>query len=215
MLVRSAFVAGVVGAVIGLVAGGLLVARWRAEPVVVAGPEAAQAFTEAWERSRLETFYVRSEVDRTTPNGDLSSELVVAQRPPDVMRRQHGALWGRQGDRTISCIADEREVVTCGPGGAVLPPYADEVAEEVSRWADYLEGDRPLYRVATEGDGCFDLTLTRVFPSPPYGTDAQFCFDEETGAMISNRIVRAEGTDVMTAVEVRAEVTDADFALPA
>jgi hypothetical protein len=215
VLARPPFVAGAIGALIGLVASAVLVAQWRSEPVVTRGPQAAEAFTEAWERSRLGTYYVRSEVERTTPNGELSSELEVAQRPPDVVRRQHGALWGRQGDRTISCVADENDIVTCGPGGQVLPPFEDEVAEEMARWAAYLEGDQPLYRVSTAGDGCFDLALTQVYPSPPYGTEARFCFDEETGAMITNRIVRDEGTEVLTAVEVRADVTDADFALPA
>jgi hypothetical protein len=215
VLVRSTFVAGVVGALIGGAVSVVLVSGWRSEPVVTEGPEAAEAFVDAWARSRLETYYVRSEVQRTTPNGELASELEVAQRPPDVVRRQYGGLWGRQGDRTVSCTVDDREVATCGPGDETLPPYEDEVAEEVSRWAAYVEGDHPLYRVSTTGDGCFDLRLTRLYPEAPYGTDTQFCFDPATGAMISSRIVREEGTDVMTAVEVRAEVTDADFVLPA
>jgi hypothetical protein len=210
---RPALLAGLAGALVGVVVSALLVTAWRDEPVVTDGPEAASAFLDAWERSRLETYYVRSEVMRTTPNGELESELEVAQRPPDVVRRQYGGLWGRQGDRTISCAVDPKGGAPCGPGEETRPPYEEEVADEVARLEAYVVGSHPLYRVTTTGDGCFDLVLTQLFPDPSYGTDARFCFDDETGAMISNRIVREEGTEVMEAVEVRAEVDERDLAL--
>jgi hypothetical protein len=202
----------------GLLAGAavslLVVVSWDIGPEVITGEEAASGFVSAWERSLEGTYYVASNFHRTTPNGELNSTHEIAQRPPDVVRRQFGGLAGRIGDHPIMCNADPDERVSCVRGDVDLDPYDQTVADEVARWDDYFDGAVPLYRVETTGDGCYDLHLARLYPAPPYGRYARFCFDEATGAIVYSEIRKDEGTDVQEAVEVRPTVTDADFALP-
>jgi hypothetical protein len=201
------------GVIAGLALTALIVADWGPEPETVTGEAAEQAFVAAWERSRLGTYYVAREIRRTTPSGELESVHELAQRPPDVMRRQFGAVDGRIGNRPITCTVDPEDQERCAQGSGELPSYEDEVAEEIARWDNYFVGTVPLYWVEMRADGCFDLRLTRLSPSPPYGNWSRFCFDEATGAMVYAEIHRDEGTDLLEAVEVRAQVSDADFAV--
>jgi hypothetical protein len=212
---RRTLVWGTTGGVLcGAALALAVVATWEQPVETVTGDEAATQFVEAWERSMLGTYYVASEFRRTTPNGELENTHEIAQRPPDQVIRQFGGLDGRIGDHPIVCSSDPDERVSCVRGDVDLPPYAETVDEAVGRWADYFAGELPLYRVETEGDGCFDLRLARVFPAPPYGRFARFCFDDATGAIVYSEIRKDEGTDVREAFEVRAEVSDEDFALP-
>jgi hypothetical protein len=201
----------------GLLCGGLVallvVSTWTDEPEVTTGPDAAAEFVAAWERSLVGTYFVASDFRRVTPNGELEGRHEVAQRPPDVVRRQFGALDGRIGDHPIVCSSDPDGRVSCSRGSAELPPYEEEVADQVAAWHNYFTGDHPIYRVETTGDGCFDLRLSLLIAVPPYGERARFCFDEATGAVIYTEVRRDEGTDVLEAVQVR-PVSDADFALP-
>lgn len=202
------------GVVCGAALSLLVIVTWDVEPETISGDAAVADFVSSWERSLRGTYYVASEFHRTTPNGKLDSVHELAQRPPDIVRRQFGGLAGRIGDHPIICNADPEEQVSCVRGDVQLDPYDQTVEDEVARWDDYFEGAVPLYRVETEGDGCFDLTLAQLFPSPPYGRYARFCFDDATGAIVYSEIRKDEGTDVQQAVEVRSTVTDADFALP-
>ena len=202
------------GVVAGAALGLLVIVSWDIEPETVSGDAAAADFVAAWDRSLRGTYYVASEFHRTTPNGNLDSVHELARRPPDVVRRQFGGLAGRIGDHPIMCSTDPDEQVSCIRGDVELDPYEESVEDEVARWDDYFDGQVPLYRVETRGDGCFDLTLTQMFPAPPYGRYARFCFDDATGAIVYSEIRKDEGTDVQEAIEVRSAVTDADFALP-
>ena len=67
-------------------------------------------------------------------------------------------------------------------------------------------------RLLTEGRSV--VVLSHLYPSPPYGDRARFCFDRATGAPTRREIHRREGTDVQEAVEVRGVVVAADFRLP-
>lgn len=210
---RTVMLAAAGGVLSGLALTAVMASNWRPEPEPVTGDPAEEAFVAAWERSRLGTFYVASEFHRTTPNGELESVHEVAQRPPDVVRREFGGIEGRIGNRSISCTLDPDDRERCTQGGADLPPYDEEVAEEVARWDNYFVGSVPLYRVEMHEDGCFDLSLTRLSPSPPYGNWARFCFDDATGAMVYAEVHRDEGTDLLEAIEVRSSVSDADLAI--
>lgn len=211
---RWVLLATVAGVVAGLAVATLVVATWDPEPETITGEEAAQAFVQAWDRSKRGTFTVVSDFRRTTPNGELETTHQLSQSPPDVVRRQFGAIDGQLGGHPIVCTRDPRDEVSCVQGATDLAPWDEQVRAEVDRWAGYLTGDVPLYRVETAGDGCFDLRLARVFPSPPYGRRARFCFDEATGAPTYSEIRRDEGTDVLEATQVRSTVSAADFALP-
>ncbi len=204
----------VVGVAVGLAVAALVVAGWDGGDDRVSGREATAAFLDAWERSRTSTYYVASEFRRTTPAGELEGLHEIAQQPPDLVRRQFGAVTGQLGGHPIRCNLDPDEQVACTQGATEVRPWEDKVATEMERWDDYFAGSSPLYRVEADGQGCFDLHLTRVFPAPPYGRRARFCFDESTGAPTYTEIRRDEGTDVLEAVEVRAVPTGADFALP-
>jgi hypothetical protein len=202
----------------GVVAGAamalLVVTTWEVPEDTIGGDEAAARFVAAWERSMRETYYVASEFRRTTPNGELEGIHEIAQRPPDQVIRQFGGLNGRIGDHPILCTSDPEERVSCVRGDVELEPYDQTVDDAVVQWGHYFEGEPPLYRVQTAGDGCYDLRLVQVFPSPPYGRNARFCFDDATGAIVYSEVRKDEGTDVRSAVEVRSAVSAGDFALP-
>jgi hypothetical protein len=213
----------VAGAIAGLVVGvglaALVVSSLDvgsgSDSDVVSGEPAAREFVAAWERSKLGTYFVVSDYLRETPAGELTDSLQLAQRPPDYIRSQFGNVEARLGDAPVSCYTVPTGEVSCIQGVAETT-YAEIVEEEVGRFDNYFFNRAvPLYRVQTTGDGCFDLILTQVFLSPPYGESATFCFDEETGAVIFSEIRQIEGTTTTRAVEVRGEVTDADFLLPA
>jgi hypothetical protein len=178
--------------------------------------EAAGAFLMAWHRSRSGTFVVRSDFHRETARGgELDSEVLLVQRPPDYLLHQFGGVEGRLDDRVVGCDPDPDGQAVCRPTGDELETsYDDKVADEVATFVSYFAGeDHPLYRVRRADAGCFDLTLTGLQASPPYGEKARFCFDDATGALTYVRIERPEGTDVTEAVEIRTDVRDDDFQL--
>ena len=222
--------AGVVaGLLVGMLLAGVLAARDIAAnddeadtPGIVATrpdevatrPDEVEAFLAAWRRSRSGTWFVRLRFTRRTAAGpELEDELRIAQRPPDRLTvGPLGAVAGRVDGRVVNCSTGSTGVMRCGPGEPA-PGYDEEVANEVAILRDYFVAPRSLYSLRAE-DGCFALRLARAYPSPPYGERARFCFDRETGAPTRREVHRPEGSDVQEAVEVRADVSDADLAPP-
>ena len=213
----------VAGLLVGILLAGALAARDVATshgerdraPVPVAARRVdVDAFTNAWRRSRTGTWFVRMAFTRrTAARGRLDDELRIAQRPPDrLIVGPLGAVAGRIGDRTVNCGTGATGVLRCA-AEQQAPPYAVEVDREVSALRSYFTGSVPLYALDRQGD-CFTLRLRRLYPSPPYGDRARFCFDRVTGAPTRREIHRPEGTDVQQAVEVRTEVSAADLRLP-
>jgi hypothetical protein len=174
-------------------------------------PEAAAAFIDAWERSRTETYLSGSLLRRTLSSAaTMELPIVVAQRPPDRVVSTGGSVQADvEGENTV-CDEQLDGMVQCRPGGATSD-YAAEVAAEVETLRGYFEGETPIYRVAQSGS-CFDLRLTAAIQAPPYGQNARFCFDEASGAPSLQRIERTEGTDEVTLVSVRTDVSDDDIA---
>jgi len=216
------------GAVAGLLVGTLLAGvlaardvaasddeRDRATSQAATQPADADAFAEAWQRSRTGTWVVRMTFTRrTAARGRLDDEIRIAQRPPDrLIVGPLGAVAGSIGGRTVNCGTGATGALRCG-GDQPAPPYSDEVRREVSALRSYFAGNSSLYTVKHDGD-CFTLRLRRQYPSPPYGDRARFCFDRVTGAPTRQEIHRKQGTDVQQAVEVRGEVAADDFRLPA
>jgi hypothetical protein len=222
MRARRGLIAGwVVVALYGaalLVVGILAASEPDADRTVAPETEPAAAFVVAWERSRLATFLTvgtyerRSEVTEAT----VTSEDVVAQRPPRRLHRQLGGVEGRVDDRLLVCPAAPAESTTepppCrlgAPGGLT---YAASVAREVAGVRSLVEGDDPLYDVTTTEPGCFELRLQRVDPRAPFGVEASFCFDPATGAPSARRVRHAGGiVEVLVVTEIRTEVRDADL----
>lgn len=173
--------------------------------------EAAAALVDAWERSRTATYLSGSLLERTTADGFIVEiPIVVAQRPPDRVVSTGTSVEGVVDGESWVCDEQLDGLLEC----STTPSTEDrdaEVAAEIERLRGYFDGDLPIYRVSQTGD-CFDLRLTRAIQAPPYGQSARFCFDEESGAPTLQRVERAEGTDEVTLVSVRTDVTAEDVA---
>lgn len=210
-------------------------------PVSVApeSPEAAEAFIEAWERSRRETYITVSRWHRVTDVGaEMDQIRVLAQRLPDRIRSSDRSRSGQIGDVRYTCdelpIAEpppDEEPGTQEPDtqepDTVLPeteldcreiPMTEPSPAEVDAMIDrevelmwrHVEGTRPLYKVGREGD-CFHLRLARAMVVPPYGQRTMFCFDPGSGAISALEIERIEGTDTEELLWVTSDVTDEDL----
>jgi len=216
----------------GVVVGWLTVGLYAAALVVVAAtttdgvlrpgdrPDDGSAATEligAWERSRTATFVRFGTFERRSDVTDaaIASEDVLAQRPPQRLHRQLGGVDGRDGDRLIVCPAPPAGAAAgeCHLGDPGGDTYEEDVAAELAGLRSILGGATPLYAVARAGRaGCFDLAQLRSDPRAPFGIEARFCFDADTGAPADSR-VRYEGgiVEVLAVTEIRSEVTDDDL----
>ncbi len=215
----------------GAAAGWLVVGLYAVAVVVVGAreigradfdrrpaPSAAAEFARAWERSRLATVVTSGTYERRSEVTDvhLSSEDVVAQRPPRRLHRQLGGIEGRDDDRLLVCPAPPSDSTSDAPpcrlGPRRGPSYAQSVADEVAGIVSLTTGDRPVYEVRFGDPGCFVLRLVRVEPRAPFGIAASFCFDARTGAVRSSR-VRHEGgiVEVLVVTSIRTVVTDRDL----
>jgi hypothetical protein len=209
----TGLVAGVLVGLVGVAA--LAGARWPGrEEESPSAPRpsaaAARAFLDAYRRSRLGTWAVDARFERRTAAGAaLTSEMHIAQRPPDRVVKGLGTIDARRDSRRWACAADAAGAVTCRDGGPA-PPYEAEVAEELQTLAGYV-GPEGFYAVTREGSTCFRLHLRAALPSPPYGQGALFCYDPETGAPVRTEIERIEGIDRTVALAVRARPTEADL----
>jgi hypothetical protein len=215
----------------GLILGWLLVGLYAAALVAVtittsdgdlrpgdrqADDDATEAFVDAWERSlqatflRLGTFERRSEVTGAA----ISSEDVLAQRPPRRLHRQLGGVDGRDDRRSIVCPApvDGDESPRCVLGEPAGATYDEDVATEVAALRTLIEGPGPVYAVEDAGDGCFELAQLRAEPRAPFGVEARFCFDEASGAPTNSRVRYAGGIVEVVAVTTLGDaVSDADL----
>jgi hypothetical protein len=180
------------------------------EPTAPSEPPEA-TFLAAYERGLTVEAVVDSVFTRTVADGrELSFEQRLVQRPPDDrLVIGAGTATGRIDGRLVRCSAATGELV-CTQGGEA-PPYEEEVADEVAALASLLSPDTGIYEVDVDDDGCFALDLVTEVLSPPYGTSAEFCFDEATGVQRLVEVIRDEATDRTEAVEIRTEVTDADL----
>lgn len=184
----------------------------------IAADGPAERFAAAWGRSRRATVVTSGTYERHSDvNGStLSSVDVVAQRPPRRLHRQLGGIEGRDDDRLLVCPAapagSEAPAEPCHLGPPGGPSYEESVTREVDGVRSLTVGDNPLYRVRDAELGCFDLEQLRVDPRAPFGREASFCFDADTGAVAASR-VRHEGgiVEVLTVTSIRTDVSDADL----
>jgi hypothetical protein len=184
----------------------------RVTPVPV--PDASEAFVTAFQRSIEGTYVVEADYTRVLTDGrTLRSRALVAQRPPDSVRRQFGGITGTVAGRTVTCSSELGGQFHCG-GSAPAPDPTATMQQEMDNLRSYF-APPALYRATSAGTDCFKLTQDRPSAVLPFGSAAKFCFDPGTGAI---RILtqRLEGaTDTFEATLVRGEVTDADFSLAA
>ena len=186
-----------------------------------APPETAVAATklvDAVHRSLTTTWALQERFDRLSTTGQrIGADQHRAQRPPDRVTAAGGTIDARVNGRVVACATDASGTMQCRDGGPASP-YDEDVASGVAAMDQLVRGRNgtpALYAVADERHGCFRLRLRQPgFVAPPYGTTARLCFDAKTGAPIRTEIERPEGTDTTVATEVRAEVSDADLAVP-
>ena len=89
---------------------------------------------------------------------------------------------------------------------------AEEVATTIENMRSLVDGPNPVYAVDREDGGCFALAQLRVEPRAPFGVDARFCFDEETGAPTDTRVEYAGGiVEVLAVTELTGTVLDEDL----
>jgi hypothetical protein len=212
---RSAALGGVTGAVVGslvavaLVMGGALDDRVPAEP----RPDASAAFLAAYQRSLVGTYVVRADFTRRLDSGRvLTSTAMVAQRPPDTIRRQFGGITGTVDGQVVGCSTEVDGTYHCSPA-APAPPFEQTVQESVATMTSYFTETPALYRAVAYGDDCFELIQNRPSAVLPYGSQARFCFDQETGA-VRLLIEKLEGAvDTFEATAIRGTVSPSDFSL--
>jgi len=204
------------GAVVGLTVSALLFASGvLPRQQDLAGDAAVQELVDAWRRYRTGTFVIDSDWTRTRAGTDeaLRSGVLLAQRPPDRILRQFGAIRGSLNGEEIRCSTDPVGIYRCYQSNRPAADYGAEVDAELAAWRSYVAGPDPLYAITGDGAGCFDLELLRAAADPPYGRSAQLCFDSESGAL---RLLRRDLGDIIeeqSASSIRTQVSAADFDL--
>ena len=179
--------------------------------------DVVERFIDAWERSRQATFVRTGTFERRSQETDaaITSEDVLVQRPPQRLHRQLGGVDGRNDRRAILCPSppgDGGETPPCTLGAPGGRTYDGDVAREVLGLRSLLEGPTPVYAVIEGADGCFELEQQRNEPRAPFGIEARFCFDAETGAPTNSRVLYAGGiVEVLAMTSLTATVRDADL----
>ena len=175
--------------------------------------DAATAYIADWRRSELGTWKVTMRWQRIVGTNKLEDEIRTAQRPPDRLSVALGSVDARQGDRRLACAEGTDGKLHCRDAGSA-PPFDQQVVAGEATLRTQLLGANRLYDVTQTSDHCYNFRLRFSYPVPPYGRQARFCFDEETGAPTLKDVDRAEGRDIQEATSVSAHVTDADLAPP-
>jgi hypothetical protein len=201
-----AVILGFVGAGVVLLLGVALVLTLRTDepfevvftpldtdfPAVEHDPDAASELIDAWAAWRNGTFVTIGSWTRTLDgrSDPLVGEVYLAQAPPRRLVIRLGALVADIDD------ADRFENV---------------VVAELGLVGGYVTGPERLYDVTTTAAGCYQAELIQPALASPWGRWAEYCFDDETGALLSARVRRQSAIDVERNVVVATEVTDDDF----
>ena len=161
-------------------------------PPVDHDPDAAADLIDAWAAWRTGTFVTAGTWSRTVDGRDdpLVGDVYLAQDPP---RR----VVVRLGAQVLDIDDAER--------------FESLVVNELALVGGYVVGDDRLYDVARISDACFHAELVAPALASPWGRWAEYCFDAETGAMVSARVRRQSAIDVERTAVVTTVVTEADF----
>ncbi|MEQ8841578.1 MAG: hypothetical protein RIB98_11400 [Acidimicrobiales bacterium] len=184
-------------------------------PAIEHDDEAAEALVVAWHRWRTATFVTIGTWTRTLDGDEdpLTGDSFLAQDPPRRVVVRLGAVIESIDGSTVTCDDPTEPVIVPGctevAGGS---SYGERLRTEMSLVLNYARGDDRLYDVAT-ADGCFQVALREAALRSPWGRAAEFCFDDETGALASSRVRRQSAIDTEITSVIRTEVTDDDFGL--
>lgn len=182
-------------------------------PAVEHDADDAEMLIEAWERWRTATFVSVGTWSRTSDGAasPLEGEVYTAQDPPRRLVIRLGAVVEQVDGGVVTCDAPTEDLIVpdCTESSATNS-YEDRVAAEMSLVQRYVRGGNRIYDV-DEVDGCYLVELRVAALRSPWGRAAEFCFDEDSGALQSSRVRRQSATDVETTSDIRTSVTPADF----
>jgi len=184
-------------------------------PLRFADGDAAPEFIEAWRRSRTGTFVVESEWKRVKSGGEeLVSTSLLVQQPPRRLVRRLGTLSADLGDRHVECFTNADGVYGCSDGIPLEATFDQDLDREMNDLRDHFSSTKPpIYRVRSDGHGCFELVQIHPYPNPTFGRLAQLCFDEETGALRYSERWLENLREVQRATSIRSAVVPDDFDL--
>ncbi len=182
-------------------------------PAIDHDPAAAAELVAAWERWRRASFVSSGTWTRTVDGitGPLIGDVYTAQDPPRRLVIRLGAVAESIDGLTAACSPVEDDDVvapTCLRGQGI--GYDERVTGELAFVEQYVGGSNRLYDVATDGV-CYQAELIGPALASPWGRWAEFCFDEESGALRLARIRRPSAIDVESINTIRTEVSAADF----
>ncbi len=194
-------------------------------PAIYHDPAAASDLEVAWRAWRSGTFVVQGTWTRTLDSGGspLTGPTLVVQDPPRRVVQRLGAIVELFDDRVAACepvtggdpsATDATDAVGAAPcvSGQAGLSYDERVTIELATVADYVTGVNRIYDVDRGPiEGCFRAELSVSALASPWGRWAQFCFDSDTGAMISSRVRRQSAVDVEAGSVVSVAVSDADY----
>jgi hypothetical protein len=186
-------------------------------PAVEHDEAAAAGLLTAWERWRSSTFYSRGTWERRLDAGDspLRGPVLTVQDPPRRVVVRMGSLVELIDGSIRSCDSDiDGTIAPSCVSAEAEQSYAERVAAEMAVVEAYVLGSNRPFDIGPGGsDGCFRAENRALLPAAPWGLWAEFCFDDETGAMESARVRRDSAVDTEIMIEIRADVSDADFVL--
>ena len=172
----------------------------------------AADFLADWHAWRSIDVVVRSTFVRERADGEqLTSDMVLAQQGDRRLVSRLGGAEGYVDDQRVRCVSESDGTYRCDrtPTGATAEQRR---RDELDTWAEYLSGVPPYYRILTLDGGCYELVLTRALPGADFGSVAEFCFDEASGALVRTRIQYANGlVETTEAVVIETEVDAAIF----
>ena len=163
-------------------------------PAVEHDPAAAADLLDAWAAWRIGTFVTVGTWTRTVdgrPDDPLVGDVSLVQDPPRRQVVRLGSL--------VSDIDDQER-------------FENLVVTELGLVGGYVLGEDRLYDVARVDEACFHAELMAPALASPWGRWAEYCFDGESGAMVSARVRRQSAIDVEQSIVVTTEVSAADFA---
>ena len=183
-------------------------------PAIDHDPAGAAALVTAWQRWRTASFVSVGTWTRTIdarPDEPLTGDVYVAQAPPRRLVVRLGSVVERHGDEVSACSVSDQVVIAppCVAGEGLA--YDALVEYELGLVERYVTGPSRLYDVARSSVDCFRAELVVPASASPWGRWAEYCFDEQTGALRSARVRRRSATDVELVGSIRAEVRDDDF----
>ena len=211
-----------IGTVIGLVvASAMVLTGWgidrpQPSPAQFSQPGDVQGFVGDWRSMVNGTWRVEQTFTRTLTDGrETTNRLGRAQRPPDSVSVSSGSITvSQRGTRRVCPTPTAGATPVCRSGGTY--DSAAEAAAQVDAVTAAVSGPGATYSVIERHDECFELRPTSAGLRQPidalaWGTEAVFCFDTKTTALVSSRITREGGVDVVAATLITGTVTDDDL----